>query len=427
MRLSPSTYFPCCLTIVLGFISLVYYFLVNNASEYNVKESDLMPFYKSNNSHFRVGGDKEFSIVWPTIQELPGPSFYPKFKSLLDVVTQWNPDQVEVPPVFVETLQHFNYSDPKERAMAERYRDAEMPFKMYGIADFETIGQKWSDEDYLIQGMNSISVHVEMSNSNHFMFWSGKPLQGGNYKSPTDLVDLKFAKWLKLAKLADKNKLDTLAKHFYFMTGSTKGDRHKQSSNFIARDLTPFSTLQNNFFITNVNANKGIQCRFGMRGIIAESHYDSGKNMIAMMKGAKRYIINPPKACKKLGIITDIHHPSFRHSVIDWSDLRQAKSRGFENVDAIDTIVRQGEVLYIPSYWFHYVVSLNYSIQCNSRSGAPPLSQGQAEIDDCMMSDENGNEKKKKKNNKNNKNKKKKSSSSGEKSEISSPIPTSFT
>jgi hypothetical protein len=38
-----------------------------------------------------------------------------------------------------------------------------------------------------------------------------------------------------------------------------------------------------------------------MRGIIAEAHYDSGRNMVAMLKGKKRYIISPPTTCKQLG------------------------------------------------------------------------------------------------------------------------------
>ena len=32
-------------------------------------------------------------------------------------------------------------------------------------------------------------------------------------------------------------------------------------------------------------------------------------------------------------------------------------------------VVRAGEVLYIPSFWFHYIVSQDGSIQCNTRSG----------------------------------------------------------
>jgi hypothetical protein len=106
--------------------------------------------------------------------------------------------------------------------------------------------------------------------------------------------------------------------------------------------------------------------------------------MVAMLKGQKRYILAPPQACKSLGIITDKDHPSYRHSVIDWSDPVQAKDRGFAGVPAIDTIVREGEILYIPSYWFHYIISLEYSIQCNSRAGSPPHGEGQGEIEECM-------------------------------------------
>ena len=132
-----------------------------------------------------------------------------------------------------------------------------------------------------------------------------------------------------------------------------------------------------------------------------------------------RYILNPPQACKKLGIITDTKHPSYRHSLIDWSDINQAKSFDFANVNGIDTIVRTGEVrarrlgwgglvcpppnphfstpscccslcvgpgqvLYIPSFWFHYIVSLQYSIQCNTRSGTPPNEEGKTEIEQCL-------------------------------------------
>jgi ribosomal protein L16 Arg81 hydroxylase len=121
-----------------------------------------------------------------------------------------------------------------------------------------------------------------------------------------------------------------------------------------------------------------------MRGAIAEAHFDTGKNMIAMIKGSKRYILNPPRSCKKLSIISDSRHPSYRHSVIDWSDRQQAVSYGFGDIEAIDTILREGEVLYLPSYWFHYIISLEYSVQCNSRSGQPLQDQGESDIEECI-------------------------------------------
>lgn len=85
-------------------------------------------------------------------------------------------------------------------------------------------------------------------------------------------------------------------------------------------------------------------------GIIAESHYDAGRNMIAMLKGSKRYIINPPEACPHLGVFSEKMHPSYRHSKYDWSDLDFARKQ-FDKVPAIDTIVKTGEVLYVPSFW----------------------------------------------------------------------------
>jgi hypothetical protein len=106
--------------------------------------------------------------------------------------------------------------------------------------------------------------------------------------------------------------------------------------------------------------------------------------MIALLRGSKRYILTPPAECSRLGILTDIKHPSYRHSVFDWSDPRQAAANHFEQVKAIDTVVQRGQVLYLPSYWFHYVISLDYSIQCNSRSGTPPNGEGEAYIDACL-------------------------------------------
>lgn len=118
--------------------------------------------------------------------------------------------------------------------------------------------------------------------------------------------------------------------------------------------------------------------------MIAEAHYDSGRNMVALLRGRRRYILTPPETCKHLGIISDRVHPSFRHSILDWSSEAMAKASGFANVKAIDTVMRPGEVLYIPSYWFHYVISLQYSIQCNSRHGTPPNDIGKKHIDECV-------------------------------------------
>ncbi len=43
---------------------------------------------------------------------------------------------------------------------------------------------------------------------------------------------------------------------------------------------------------------QGIHCRFGMTSIIAESHFDGGRNFIAMVRGKKRYVLNAPDQCR---------------------------------------------------------------------------------------------------------------------------------
>ena len=321
---------------------------------------------------------------WPSLVETPPTVDTLPYRTLYDVVESWNPDNPDEPKFFQETLQHFDYGNPREREIAARYRDAEVPFKIYNVSGFLDVSHKWTDE-YLTAELEKMKrkSSVERSKNNHFMYWKGRKSSKKGFIPPTeDVKGMTFPQWLELAKAADAMKLSNASAHYYFMAGSDAGDHGKRT--FIARDLSLFSTTTENFFITRVNLNKGIQCRFGMRGIIAESHYDSGRNMIAMLRGSKRYILNPPKACSKLAIISDAKHPSFRHSVIDWSDLTQAKSHDFEHVEAIDTIVHTGEVLYVPSFWFHYPISLDYSIQCNSRSGFPDSMIGQSEIHKCF-------------------------------------------
>lgn len=323
------------------------------------------------------------NIEWPSLLHTVVEG-YPMERNLQEIIESWNPDYPDIPANFRETIQHFNFSDPYERQLAVLFRDAEVPFKIYNVPEVDKISMKWTDS-YLSKQFSKSDFRIEKSSTNHFMFWSSPQWRGmGSFKPPTEVItDLNFDSWRALAKKADDLKLANDSTHFYFMSNAQPGDR---KHTFIARDLNFFSTPKENFFITNVAANKGIQCRFGMRGVTAATHYDTGKNMVAMLHGAKRYILAAPQHCKYLGIISDPQHPSFRHSVIDWSDPKQGKSNGFHHVPAIDTIIRQGEVLYIPSFWFHFIVSLNYSIQCNSRSGIPYDRKGQADIEKCFGS-----------------------------------------
>jgi hypothetical protein len=48
----------------------------------------------------------------------------------------------------------------------------------------------------------------------------------------------------------------------------------------------------NNLFMINPEQERGLNCRFGMKGIIAEAHFDPAHNWIIMLKGKRRYILH---------------------------------------------------------------------------------------------------------------------------------------
>lgn len=70
----------------------------------------------------------------------------------------------------------------------------------------------------------------------------------------------------------------------------------------------------------------------------------------------------------------------FRHSMLNFGhiNLMQEPEMPQDERDwleeagdamSLETVLKAGEVLYIPSHWFHYINSLQKSAQCNVRSG----------------------------------------------------------
>ncbi len=195
---------------------------------------------------------------------------------------------------------------------------------------------------------------------------------------------------------------------------------------------------------------QGIHCRFGMSGIIAEGHFDSGRNFVALVQGRRRYILSSPDQCRCVSVcvrlcvqlivvrrrhttgriaqrppqhmtphVTVVAHrallccgskiplhvtgPMARHTSTDWSEPKSIlELRGAKGIDVsvcncdaasrrrashsphlcgssysgvacllFQVVMEAGDVLYIPSLWFHYIVSLSPNVQCNTRSGQP--------------------------------------------------------
>lgn len=151
---------------------------------------------------------------------------------------------------------------------------------------------------------------------------------------------------------------------------------------------------QENLYLVQPEKQRGIHCRFGMPGILAANHYDASRNAIAVLGGSRRYIISRPMECPNMGLYP-MGHPSARHSRVDWTtafedyqkmiesdnifgsspedpswvNYRRDLTRLVNNATSTEVILQAGDVLYLPSYWFHFIISLTTNMQCNTRSG----------------------------------------------------------
>ena len=83
----------------------------------------------------------------PTMSEPPAEGGYPYLEKLGTLMTRWPQDEIDNPPQpFLEQLQHCDYNDPDQMAMALKFRDEELPFKVYNVPEVVSAGRKWTDE-----------------------------------------------------------------------------------------------------------------------------------------------------------------------------------------------------------------------------------------------------------------------------------------
>ena len=66
-------------------------------------------------------------------------------------------------------------------------------------------------------------------------------------------------------------------------------------------------------------------------------------------------------------------HPKARHSALDWANPAEWDIYPeFKEAQLTEIVLEAGDVLFLPTAWFHYIVNLSKNIQCNSSSGANP-------------------------------------------------------
>jgi len=295
---------------------------------------------------------------------------YPRTAPIKDIIANWNPDAGNwVPERMYEGLCRFDYATQLDQAL--EYQRAEKPFQLYNVPAMNAVARAWSDPSHLRRRLGATTQYkCEASNpggevnfgANHFMYTNGR----ASRNPPIKNVKLSWDDWLdKVEEGKNKSILDPDSRFYFRFSASSASD---SQSGWLFKEL-PFFQPKKNVFFVEPKAQRGIHCRFGMEGVVAEAHWDGSRNMIAQFHGRRRYVlVDPDNTCDMYLLAKN--HPSGRHSEVDWSN-----PDGWENfpkfptMPAHEVVQRPGDFLYLPTYYLHYIVSIDTNYQCNTRSG----------------------------------------------------------
>jgi len=313
------------------------------------------------------------------------PKNYPYAWNILDVLQHWNPDDTEIPSTIHQGLCTIDWRDPRQREIAFHYRKNELPFLIHNHHQIWSTANRWASYDYMYERLGDKTYRNEFSKNNHMMYWKLRNNKKGpvGWNPPTENVELSFPDWYKKAEALESNPNPESTEHFYLRLNGAIGRKQSENKNTFLYDDLPFFSpeRQSEIFMVDPTDARGINCRLGSKGIIAETHYDQSRNFILMLRGQKRYILAHPSQCINMELYP-LGHPSARHSRINWSDQKSwLDGENFQFGMVNEVVLQAGDGLYLPQSWFHFIVSLSLNYQCNARSGQTQNYQNH--ISDC--------------------------------------------
>ena len=365
--------------------------------------------------------------------EVP-PLNYPREYPILNVLRNWNPSIVKLddyPDFIYQGICVFDFestsntneeqeggdeeSTRKRRRLqiakqVQNYRNAEVPFVIRNDPHVMKSVKLWHTREYLKLNLDSTKLYqATLSNSTIMTYYSMDPnynIVPENFVTYTRNVPMTYKDWYTTALKVEKeiNEYIQEPRHNYDKNSNSYpepyaylrldaclpnqrcdstylGNPELDNADFIYDALdffqpTTTTTTDNvtNLYQINATEARGIQCRLGVPGIIAEDHFDNENNYIVMMGGSRRYLLGHPENCPNMYLYKQ-KHPLERHTQIDWSrvtsdanDLRN-KYPNFHLTTINEVVLQPGDVLYLPTYWFHHIISLTINYQCNTRSG----------------------------------------------------------
>mmetsp|Transcript_18980 Transcript_18980/g.24436 ORF Transcript_18980/g.24436 Transcript_18980/m.24436 type:complete len:541 (-) Transcript_18980:59-1681(-) len=321
------------------------------------------------------------------------PPNYPFEWKLTKILDDWPVNDNDIPDQIHQGLCVFDYV--KDYAKAMNYRNKEQPFVIENDPEVARTVERWHQPGYVEKMIGPDVKHrAEYNTNNHFLYHM--PAAAGGMRHPSrkaqekmenlqdnqgrkaqlqneamipETLRMTYNDWVKHANVSKVGEND---EHWYYRLigcgymGSDGSCDHGSTEALF--DELPYFQPKSNLYIGDPEEQKGVHCRFGMKGVIAENHFDGSRNAIAVLMGKRRYILAHPNNCDKLTLLP-MKHPSARHSAIDYTNPDLETYPEFKEAKSNEVVLQPGQVLYLPTNWFHFIVSLELNMQCNTRSG----------------------------------------------------------
>jgi hypothetical protein len=337
--------------------------------------------------------------------EMPPLEGYPREYPILDVLRNWNTESTDPPESIYQGICVFDVakSAPDDiQRQIRNYRAAEVPFVVRNDPAVLKSVDLWADPGYLSSKLHGRRYQATLSNTTKMTYYSLDPeytVIPDDFVPWTRNVPMTYSEWYDQATNPRTHVKSVKGKYAYLRLDACLPDKkcdcnyrcnpeYIDDADFIYEDLPFFhpspssdpqpSSSSPSLYDVDMDKARGIQCRFGTPGLTVEAHFDNERNYIAMIGGARRYLLAHPRSCPNLHLYPQ-KHPLERHSRVDWSLMPNNKNKNtttaeeFSNFDMAtlnEVVLNAGDVLYLPTYWFHHIVSLTtVNYQCNTRSG----------------------------------------------------------
>ena len=219
------------------------------------------------------------------IYNCPGepPEGYPYAWNVRRVLENWDPDNTDMPASIHQGLCVFDWNSDYQKA--ETYRKREVPFVIQNAPEVMKASLRWMSDGYLDDLLGDELIRNEHSQNNQFMYWKTVHPRP-DYKPPTEMITMTYADWhrhaLELDRMSSEEQVSQ--EHWYFRLNGSFENHHE-----LYEELPFFDpSLGTSMTMIDPAQHRGINCRYGQRGITAEAHFDSSSNFIALMGGQRR-------------------------------------------------------------------------------------------------------------------------------------------